>query len=296
MGRWNIVPFPIPHPTSQLLYFAFVGILDSFRRWLDGEEAAGDNSPPRPRSKWEDFMVALAREVETVMQREMFTPPGGPTYIPREYIIFLSADDDADWQGEKREGLERGLHHVLSRRAAELANSQEFQTRNFAVELRTDGTLQRGQYRVQPVWDKQADRTVVKPRVPASVPPVADDESTIVRPRAGRPLFTLEVRREGEANGTLVPCEKPRVTIGRGSKQTTIDIKLEGDLEVSRHHATVELQADRFVVTCEGRNSIFIDAAEVLTGESAQVRPGQKIHICTYVLTPSMASTTEVCR
>ncbi|MCA1557832.1 MAG: hypothetical protein LC731_04745, partial [Acidobacteria bacterium] len=80
-------------------------MLESIRKWIDGEgaidplEAADEQS--RPRRVWEEFLVKVAREVEAVMQREMFTPPGGPTYIPREYIVYLSNDDDKDWQGEK---------------------------------------------------------------------------------------------------------------------------------------------------------------------------------------------------
>src|SRR5437868_11551207 len=91
--------------------------LANLRKWIDGDDVVTGEGDPKPRSKWEDFLVAVAREVDQTMQREMFTPPGGPTYIPREYKVFLSSADDADWQGEKREGLERGLHHVLSERA-----------------------------------------------------------------------------------------------------------------------------------------------------------------------------------
>jgi hypothetical protein len=277
-------------------------LVEGFRRWLDGEEAA-DNGPARPRSKWEDFMVAIAREVEAVMQREMFTPPGGPTYIPREYVVFLSSDDDADWKGEKREGLERGLHYVLGQRAMELAGSTEFQTKSFTLELRTDPALERGQFRVQPVWDAKTDRTMVTPRrapdaaaaAPPSVPahePSVDDESTVVRPkgRSGPAQFTVNLVRNGSgalAGPRELSFSKPKITIGSGSKQMEVDLKLEGDLEVSRHHASLEHQGDRFVVTCEGRNSIFVDTTEVLTGESAIVLPGQKISICTFELTPA---------
>src|SRR5437588_12928493 len=88
------------------------------------------------------------------MQREMITPPGGPTYIPREYIVYLSSEDDKDWQGDKRRGLEQGLFHVLSERARELAGSVQLQTKSFAIELRVDGTLNKGEFRVQPVWDE----------------------------------------------------------------------------------------------------------------------------------------------
>jgi len=53
------------------------------------------------------------------MQREMFTPPGGPTYIPREYIVYLSSEDDKRLAGGQAACLEQGLFHVLSERARE---------------------------------------------------------------------------------------------------------------------------------------------------------------------------------
>src|SRR5260370_5535133 len=137
---------------------------ENLRKWIDGEEDLDEQGQPRHRSKWEDFLVAIAREVEQTMLREMFTPPGGPTYIPREYIVFLSPADDADWQGEKREGLQRGLFHVLSERAKELVGTKEFQTRTFTVELRVDAGLEAGHFRVQHIWDTSSPKTIVRPR------------------------------------------------------------------------------------------------------------------------------------
>ena len=136
---------------------SITNLLSDFRRWLDGDEAAAyAPDAPKPRRELEEFLVSIAREIEVVMQREMFTPPGGPTYIPREYLVFLSRDDDTQWQGDKREGLQRGLFHVLSERAKELVGDKEVQTKTFAVELRVDGTLEKGKFRVQPVWDTSA--------------------------------------------------------------------------------------------------------------------------------------------
>lgn len=147
-----------------------MGLLESIRRWIDGEqgedllEAADEHS--KPRRIWEEFLVKIARQVEAVMQEEMFTPPGGLTYIPREYVVYLSADDDKDWQGEKRRGLEQGLFHVLSERAKELAGATPLAAKSFAVELRVDGTLEKGQFRVQAVWDEtDAGHTQVNARV-----------------------------------------------------------------------------------------------------------------------------------
>ena len=70
------------------------GWIENLRKWIDGEEDLDEQGEPRPRSKWDDFLVAVAREIEASMQREMFTPPGGPTYVPREYIVFMSTADD----------------------------------------------------------------------------------------------------------------------------------------------------------------------------------------------------------
>jgi hypothetical protein len=146
-----------------------VGLLDTIRRWVDGDssddplEVADDQV--RPRRVWEEFLVKIAREVEAVMQREMFTPPGAPTLIPREYLIYLSNDDDKEWQGEKRRGLEQGLFHVLSERARELSGSTQLAAKSFVVELRVDGTLNKGEFRVQAIWDEtEAGKTSVLPR------------------------------------------------------------------------------------------------------------------------------------
>src|SRR5436853_3119822 len=174
-------------------------------------EAAGD--AVKPRRVWEEFLVRIAREVEAVMQREMFTPPGGPTFIPREYIVYLSNDDDREWQGEKRRGLEQGLFHVLSERARELSGQTQLATKSFAIELRVDGTLNKGEFRVQPVWDEtEAGHTMVTVRpaattssssAPAAVAVAATEDTggagattegevTVVRPRIVD-LYSLEI-------------------------------------------------------------------------------------------------------
>src|SRR5437870_8075519 len=196
-----------------------MGLIESIRRWIDGEttddllEAVDEQAHPRRAS--EEFLVKIAREVEAVMQREMFTPPGGPTYIPREYIVYLSNDDDKEWQGDKRRGLEQGLFHVLSERARELAGSVQLQTKSFAIELRVDGTLNKGEFRVQPVWDEtESGHTMVSVRpattTTSATPPAPESEAdtetaqpiegegseiTMVRPRIVE-LYSVELWRE----------------------------------------------------------------------------------------------------
>jgi hypothetical protein len=254
----------------------------------------------RPRRIWEDFLVKVAREVESVMQREMFTPPGGPTYIPPEYVVYLSNDDDKEWQGEKRRGLEQGLYYVLSERARELSGQTQLATKSFAVELRVDGTLEKGQFRVQPVWEsnEQGGHTMVTARpadlgVAAATPTqdeteggvTGDLESDVTRVTA-RPaeLYSVEIWRNGQRQA-VVPVARQEITIGRGSKSVTVDIPIKGDPEVSRSHATLELDnTGRYWFTPKGRNPTFVGGREVPREERVEVLPDQKIDIASFTL------------
>lgn len=285
-----------------------MSLIESIRRWIDGEttddilEEVDEQSHPRRAS--EEFLVKIAREVEAVMQREMFTPPGGPTYIPREYIVYLSNDDDRDWQGDKRRGLEQGLFHVLSERARELAGSVQLQTKSFAIELRVDGTLNKNEFRVQPVWDEtEAGHTMVtvRPATSAAItttgvapsPSQGEAEAaggdtegadiTVVRPRVVE-LYSIELWREG-VRQTVVPITKAEITIGRGSKSVSVDLPLKGDPEISRVHATLTLDDQgRYWLTPKGRNPTLVSGREVPREQRTVVQPDEKIAICSFTL------------
>jgi hypothetical protein len=285
-----------------------LGLLESIRRWIDGEtgedllEAADEHA--KPRRVWEEFLVKIAREVEAAMQREMFTPPGGPTYIPREYIVYLSPDDDKEWQGDKRRGLEQGLFHVLSERARELSGQTQLAVKSFAVELRVDGTLNKGEFRVQAVWDEtESGHTMVTPRVdPARTAPAfssgvfnpndtvvekasepSESEQTVVRAKPPA-LYSIEVWRNG-VREAVVPVTKNEITIGRGSRSITVDLPIKGDPEVSRVHAILSRDNEaRFWLVAKGRNPTIVNGRELPREEPTEVAPDQKIAICNFVL------------
>src|SRR5437870_9626951 len=284
-----------------------MGLIESIRRWIDGEttddllEAVDEQAHPRRAS--EEFLVKIAREVEAVMQKEMFTPPGGPTYIPREYIVYLSNDDDKEWQGDKRRGLEQGLFHVLSERARELAGSMQLQTKSFAIELRVDGTLNKGEFRVQAVWDEtEAGHTMVTVRPATTMtgtsiaPAAAESEAessaeaesegsdiTVVRPRVVE-LYSIELWREG-VRQSVVSITMPEITIGRGSKSVAVDLPLKGDPEISRVHATLMFDDQgRYWLTSRGRNPTLISGREIPREQRTIVQPDEKIGICSFTL------------
>jgi FHA domain-containing protein len=278
-----------------------LGLLESIRKWIDGEtgedllEAADEHA--KPRRVWEEFLVKIAREVEAAMQREMFTPPGGPTYIPREYIVYLSPDDDKEWQGDKRRGLEQGLFHVLSERARELSGQTQLAVKSFAVELRVDGTLNKGEFRVQAVWDEtESGHTMVTPRVDPSAQSfslndtvveraseTSESEQTVVRPKAAA-LYSVEIWLNG-VRQAVVPISKNEITIGRGSRSISVDLPIKGDPEVSRVHAVLSQDNEgRYWLVAKGRNPTLVNGKELIREEPTEVAPDQKIAICNFTI------------
>lgn len=265
------------------------------KKWLDGEDAISQTPEAQAQlSEWDEFFVKIAREVEVVMKREMFTPPGGQTYLPGEYIIYLSKEDDAMWQGRKREGLEEGLGISLSQRAKEIVGGKQLKADKIALSLSIDGALNKGQVRVQAVWDDDSPKTEVTARKkkptpkpvevePGNTEPLGpeDGEKTLVRPRVA--LFTVNFQRQGGEPETFKSM-KPKIEIGRGSKDFPVDVKLDGDQEVSRKHAILSKQEGTFKIECVGRNAIEVDGREVQPGENAEVKPGQNIKIGIYEL------------
>lgn len=261
-------------------------LIGKLRKWLDGEENEERLAPTGEliaKNPAEKFVVSLAREIEKVMMAEMFTPPGGPVFIPREYLVYLSKEDDIEWRGDKRRGLQQGLHHVLSDRALAVLGNKPAQATSFAIELRCDEVLNAGEFRVQAVWDSETAKTIVKARQskPVSEIPETLSELTTVRPR--KTLFTIEVRRNGEIVQSA-EFSKPTIVIGRGSSQTTVDLKLEGDPEISRRQATVQYENGRFSITVEGTNPIFVEGREVENGTTTVVAQGSAVEVGVYQL------------
>ncbi len=302
-----------------------MSILDKVRKWVDGEggedilEKAAEQAKNRPVNAAEEFIVKLARAVEDVMQEQMVSLPQGTTLIPPEYTIFLSDEDDKEWQGAKRRGMEQGLYHVLGERARELSGKKKLETQSFSVELRIDGTLEKGEIRVTHSWDEAesgktsilsrvGDKALINPpgQAPAgavtntsSIQPdyqtqpnfavtnrdaLSDkDESTVVQPRNAE-LYKLEVWRGG-VRQNVVPVYLHEVSIGRGSQSKPVDIPLKGDPEISRKHLTLSRDASgNYWLSHEGRNPTFIGGREMQPGQKLPVSPGDNIGICTYML------------
>jgi pSer/pThr/pTyr-binding forkhead associated (FHA) protein len=111
----------------------------------------------------------------------------------------------------------------------------------------------------------------------------AEGEQTIVRPRIEE-LFSVEVWREG-VRQAVVPITKPEITIGRGSRSTSVDLPLKGDPEISRVHAILARdESGQYWITPKGRNPTLVAGREVPREERSAVAPDDKIEICSFSL------------
>jgi hypothetical protein len=92
-------------------------LLGEFKKWLDGEESAAiEAEPPRVRREWEEFLIAVARDIEGVMQKRCLLRPVG-RHISHQSILFSSAvRTTRNGRARNAKGLERGAQ--LRARAA----------------------------------------------------------------------------------------------------------------------------------------------------------------------------------
>ena len=97
-------------------------------------------------------------------------------------------------------------------------------------------------------------------------------------------LYSVEIWRNGQRQ-SVAPVTKNEITIGRGSKSVAVDLAIKGDPEVSRSHATLELDnTGRYWFTPTGRNPTFVGGREVTREERVEVLPDQKIDIASFTL------------
>jgi hypothetical protein len=251
-----------------------MSVLDKVRSWIDGDSAervleqAARDAAVKPRSKAEEFIVKIAREVESVMQNEMVPLPQGTMIIPGEYTIFLNEEDDKEWRGVKRKGLEQGLYHILAERAKELAGKKKLETKSFVIELRIDGTLEKGDVRVQHNWEEASSgKTGVMsrksmPQIP-QVPP-ASKPSPVTDPNFKTPTAApvqFQQRQETPPTVPQVAQATPIPPDGESEEMTRVK---------SRMNELYKLEIWRGGVR---QNVVPIYQSEVVIGRGSKSKP-----------------------
>jgi len=257
-----------------------LSVLDKVRRWIDGEtaelvlEEAARNAQVKPRSAAEEFIVKIARAVEEVMQREMVPLPQGTTIIPSEYAIFLSNEDDKEWQGVKRKGLEQGLYHILAERAREIAGKKKLETKSFVIELRVDGTLEKGDVRVQHSWeDSSGNKTGVLARPkptgdvePKYQPPAQNPFNQNQAPVPQTPNFV----QNQTISSMSPPQTMPHASVPQVVPQQAEDPEIMTHVQKRQHAELYRLEIWRGGIR---QNVVPIYQKEVVVGRGSKSKP-----------------------
>jgi len=262
-----------------------MSVLEKVRRWIDGESAelvlenAARDAQVKPRSQSEEFIVKIARAIEAVMQNEMLPLPQGTTIIPSEYTIFLNADDDKEWQGVKRRGLEQGLYHILAERAQEIAGKKKLETKSFVIELRVDATLEKGEVRIQHSWeDSTSNKTGVlaRPKAETAAPDIpkqpvaarATNPSIIPQPSDYLPPAPVRTGFETER-----PPEIPKTTSNANIEKAVPFANDSGELMTNVRPRVTELYKLEIWMNNVRQNVVPIFNNEVVVGRGSRSKP-----------------------
>jgi hypothetical protein len=188
------------------------------------------------------------------------------TYVPNEYIVFLSREDRRQFEGYEPALLEELSSHLLQHAARE---GLALLTRP-KVTFETDRRLRMGEFGIQP--------RLVKP-------PVADREeasqgdlgatmvysATRVQRAAEPPAEAAAARALLTSDGKTFVLDQPRAVVGRSRR---CDFVVE-DPNMSRRHFELQRRgSDWFVVDLESTNGIAVNGRRVT---SAQLQPGDEI-------------------
>ena len=176
--------------------------------------------------------------------------------------------------------MEQGLYHILAERAKEIAGKKKLETKSFVIELRVDGTLEKGNIRVQHSWEDSSsigNKTGILAR-PKSGKLEAESQTPAVRPPAKKTNPNYP-RHEIESAYTPPPAS-PNFTDTRGSKplpgiDQAVPLQTE-DAEVMTSvakRAATELYKLEIWMNGVRQNVVPIYDAEVSVGRGSRSKP-----------------------
>ena len=240
-----------------------MGVLRTVESKLEGLVEGVFNRAFRARVQPVELARRLAKEMESYKAVSV-----SRTYVPNEYIVFLSREDRRQFEGYEPALLEELASHLLEHAARE---GLALLTRP-KVSFETDKRLRMGEFGIQA-------RLVKPPESEQEEASQGDLGATMVYSatkvrqavaraggrarRVARALITL--------GGKTFVLDQPRAVVGRSRR---CDFVLE-DPNVSRRHFELQQRgADWYVVDLESTNGIAVNGRRV---PSARLEPGDEI-------------------
>src|SRR3954471_15858145 len=186
--------------------------------------------------------VELARKLAKEMD-EHRTISVSRTYVPNEYVVYLSTDDRARFEGVEHEVIDELagylLEHARRERLALVARPK--------IEFQTDERLSLGEFGIQARIVRPADAPEDAPprAAGASAPPgvePAGHGNTMIYSASDRHQEQLSEVRANRAGRAILVVDGRRMLIGAGGatigRSRECDIVVD-DANVSRRHAEV---------------------------------------------------------
>jgi hypothetical protein len=246
-----------------------MGVLRSLETKLEGLVEGVFNRAFRARVQPVELARRLAKEMDSYK-----TVSVSRTYVPNEYIVFLSREDRREFENYEQALQDELSQHLLEHAARE---GLSLLTRP-QVRFETDQRLRMGEFGIQP-------RLVKPPQSEEEEGSQGDLGATMVY-SAARVREALEEAPEAKAvsralltlDGKTFVVDRPRTVIGRSQRS---DLVLD-DPNVSRRHCEIQLQDDGWhLVDLESTNGVSVNGRQV---RSALLSPGDRITIGTSVL------------
>jgi hypothetical protein len=213
--------------------------------------------------------VEIARKLAREMD-EHKTVSVSRTYVPNEYVVWLSGEDREKFEGVEEEVIdELGaylLEHARRERLALISRPQ--------IEFRTDERLSLGEFGIQ--------ARLVRTHEEQEDPQQGDHGQTMVYSTAGRVQEELHEARSVRRGRPMIVAEGKRIPVGPGGavlgRSRDCDVVL-ADSNVSRRHAEIRPAGDAWIITDLGStNGVQVNGRRVT---SAPVKPGDDIVVGT---------------
>jgi hypothetical protein len=238
-----------------------MGVLRTVESKLEGLVEGVFNRAFRARVQPVELARRLAKEMESYK-----TVSVSRTYVPNEYIVFLSREDRRQFEGYEPALVEELASHLLEHASRE---GLALLTRP-KVSFETDRRLRMGEFGIQP-------RLVKPPETEREEASQGDLGATMVysatrvqraaepppEQAAARALLTMD--------GKTFVLDQPRAVVGRSRR---CDFVVE-DPNVSRRHFELQRRGSEwYAVDLESTNGIAVNGERV---SSAQLQPGDEI-------------------
>ena len=216
--------------------------------------------------------VELARKLAREMD-EHRTVSVSRTYVPNEYVVWLSPQDRQRYEGVERDVIDELaaylLEHARRERLALISRP--------VIEFRTDEQLSLGEFGIQA-------RLVRVPEDQAAPAEAADHGHTMIYSTAGRLREPVEQVRADRGGRAVVVAEGKRMAVGPGGaligRSRECDVVL-GDTNVSRRHAEIRpgTQGGWTITDLGSTNGVRVNGKPA-RGKTA-VEPGDRIELGT---------------